>query len=219
MLRSNLSKDMGSGFKKQMLATSSSAGWSGGMSSASATPGSKLGQDGNGSRTHRGVLQHDPIVDESNISGWMGCFGSPVCNQVQHPYRQHGVFTVFNEFTKMQQGAIYRFGKGPHQGHDTGNNGTLEFKTTFIPEKGGQKSNNPMMLGRVCQAKFLETLDNGNFVFVGNLMEKGGNLLQQAVDGILASRLEEGGNGEGGHEAIGIRRQNFQFGIAFTHHP
>mmetsp|Transcript_14065 Transcript_14065/g.25413 ORF Transcript_14065/g.25413 Transcript_14065/m.25413 type:complete len:210 (-) Transcript_14065:443-1072(-) len=149
----------------------------------------------------------------------MGCFGSPVCNQVQHPYRQHGVFTVFNEFTKMQQGAIYHFGKGSHQGHDTGNNGTFEFKTTFIPEKGGQKSNNPMMLGRVRQAKFLETLDNGNFVFVGNLMEKGGNLLQQAVDGIFASRLEEGGNGEGGHEAIGIRRQNFQFGIAFTHHP
>eukprot|EP00978_Attheya_sp_CCMP212_P013598 scaffold34139_cov45-Attheya_sp.AAC.1 len=70
------------------------------------------------------------------------------------------------------------------------------------------------MFGRVCDTELLDTPDDRDFVLVSNVREECRDLLQEAVDGIFRSCLEEGGNGESSDGSVGIRNEGLEFFVA-----
>ena len=130
---------------------------------------------------------------------------------------EHGEFAVLNEFTKVEEGTLASFWDSLDQCHNGFDNCFFKVKATFFPKEVGHESHQNTMFCGVGETQSLKTLDYCNFVFIGNIREKCRDLLQQSINGVFTSSLEEGSNGQCRNGSVGIGNQGFQVFVALGH--
>ena len=120
------------------------------------TLGGKLGKGRHGRRANARVFENDAIVNESNVPCRCRRAGSELSQEVKDLSRQHGELAILNKLAQVQERTLGSFWDGANQGHNAGDNGSLEFKATFLAQKVGHESDKDAMLGGIGQAELLQ---------------------------------------------------------------
>mmetsp|Transcript_80036 Transcript_80036/g.259274 ORF Transcript_80036/g.259274 Transcript_80036/m.259274 type:complete len:206 (+) Transcript_80036:1323-1940(+) len=172
---------------------------------------------------HRGgsdqrVLQDHAVVDEADELRRLGGAGHLLGQEAQDLGAEPRVLAVLDELAEVQQAGLLRRRHAGDDEDDGVDEVPLELRAAVLAQVRGEEAHERLVPRRELQAEALHGPDHLDLEGVADVGHEGGDLLHQALHaGLVARRLEQRGEGQGGGVAVRVREQGLDVAVAARH--
>lgn len=164
----------------------------------------KFGKGSDGGGTNNGIFKDNTVVNMTNVDSGVWEGGALCAKEVKDPGSKFRVLAIFDELAQLDEGRGHGLGDGGGDIEDGVDNGTFVLVASLLPKDTGEEGEHNTLLGGEFEAKGPDGRDDDDLELITNLTHETGDLFHETINTCLITRLEKGGDGEGGDTTVPI---------------